>query len=67
VGSRYLDLDKIRAKVPSVRTTSLMAITRMLTMNLFQSSTDDEPTSEIDEEDTTILMYTAGTTGKPKE
>lgn len=33
---------------------------------VLDSSTTDEVFTQIDDEDTTILMYTAGTTGKPK-
>jgi len=33
---------------------------------LISSSPDDEMYAEIDDEDTTILMFTAGTTGRPK-
>jgi acyl-CoA synthetase (AMP-forming)/AMP-acid ligase II len=34
--------------------------------DIISSSTDDEVIADIDEDDTTILMYTAGTTGFPK-
>ncbi len=34
--------------------------------DIISSSPDDEVTADIDEDDTTILMYTAGTTGFPK-
>jgi len=34
--------------------------------SLIESSSSDDPTVDVDDEDVTILMYTAGTTGRPK-
>ena len=70
VGSRYLEMvDSLRSKVKSVK--NYISIdgphSGMLDYEqLLKSSSDDEVVTDISDEDTTILMYTAGTTGKPK-
>jgi acyl-CoA synthetase (AMP-forming)/AMP-acid ligase II len=70
VGSRYLKMiDSIRPSMPVVK--NYVSIDSphegmLFYEDLIASSADDEIDADIDEEDTTILMYTAGTTGKPK-
>ncbi len=70
VGSRYLDLvDAIKPKLKSVKNFIAIDQPRQGMLNyedLIKSSKTDELTTDISEDDTTILMYTAGTTGKPK-
>jgi acyl-CoA synthetase (AMP-forming)/AMP-acid ligase II len=69
-GKRYFDIvDAIRAKLPSVK--NYISIesphTGMLSYeDVIDSSSADEISPNADGEDTAILMYTAGTTGKPK-
>jgi acyl-CoA synthetase (AMP-forming)/AMP-acid ligase II len=69
-GKRYFDLvDATRAKLPSVKNFISLESphTGMLTYDdLINSSPADEISVHVDDEDTAILMYTAGTTGKPK-
>ena len=70
VGERYIDLmDSIKSDVTSVE--NLISIDGsqegMLDYEgMIASSSADEIFTEIDDNDTTILMYTAGTTGFPK-
>jgi acyl-CoA synthetase (AMP-forming)/AMP-acid ligase II len=70
VGGRYYELaDAIRSKLPSVK--NYIAIDQphpgMLNYeNVIKSGSPEELTTDISEDDTTILMYTAGTTGRPK-
>jgi len=70
VGSRYLDLARqILPELPTVeQPISLDAETSGMLFyeDIIGSSTSDEFISEIDDDDITILMYTAGTTGRPK-
>ena len=69
-GSRYLDMiDALRPRLTSIKNYIALegAHKGMLSYEeVLQSSPADEAVAEIDDEDTTILMYTAGTTGKPK-
>lgn len=69
-GKRYFEIvDAIRAKLPSVKNyISLKSPhTGMLSYDdLIDSSPADEISAEVNDEDTAVLMYTAGTTGKPK-
>ncbi len=70
VGTRYLEMiNSLRPHLPTV--------TRCISIdidgggkdeyeNLIQSSPSEEVSRDIGDEDTTILMYTAGTTGRPK-
>jgi acyl-CoA synthetase (AMP-forming)/AMP-acid ligase II len=70
VGTRYLEMiDSLRPHLPTV--------TRCISIdidgggkdeyeNLIQSSLSEEVSRDIGDEDTAILMYTAGTTGRPK-
>ena len=70
VGERYIDLvDSIRPNLTSVR--HYISIDGkhdgMLPYeDMFSSSPAEEIVTEIGDDDTTILMYTAGTTGLPK-
>ena len=70
VGSRYLDMvDTMLPQLPIVR--DCVSIDRddtgkLYYENLISSSSSDEFTSQIGDDDITILMYTAGTTGRPK-
>jgi len=70
VGSRYLDMvDTMLSHLPIVR--DCVSIDRDDTGKLYyekliSSSPADEFISEIGDDDITILMYTAGTTGRPK-
>ncbi len=69
-GERYFDMvDAIRAKLPSVK--NFIAIESphagMLPYeDLINSSPVVDVSADVSDEDTAILMYTAGTTGKPK-
>ena len=70
VGERYTDLvNSIKPELGSVRT--FIAIDSqhegmLYYKDIIASSPADEISTEIDDNDTTILMYTAGTTGFPK-
>lgn len=69
-GKRYLDL--VRAILPSLPNIKhCISIDEKVTDmhsygDLISSSPDDEVIADIGDEDVTILMYTAGTTGRPK-
>ncbi|MBP1707000.1 MAG: long-chain-fatty-acid--CoA ligase, partial [Chloroflexi bacterium] len=69
-GSRYLEMiDALRPRLTSIKNYIALEGPHkgMLSYEeVLQSSPADEVVAEIDDEDTTILMYTAGTTGKPK-
>ena len=70
VGERYVDLvDSIKPELTSVK--NFIAIDSphegmSYYEDVIASSPADEIFAEIDDDDTTILMYTAGTTGFPK-
>ena len=70
VGSRYLDITRAMLRqLPSVK--ECIAIDSkqpdmLYYEDLMSSSPPDEVFSEIEDEDVTILVYTAGTTGRPK-
>jgi acyl-CoA synthetase (AMP-forming)/AMP-acid ligase II len=70
VGSRYLAM--VDTLLPQLSTvTDCVSVDsdvtgRLYYEDLISSSSSDEVVSEIGDEDTTILMYTAGTTGRPK-
>ncbi|MFC1872583.1 class I adenylate-forming enzyme family protein [Chloroflexota bacterium] len=70
VGERYLDMVKnTRGKLISVKNYISIDGTSdgMFSYEqIIESSSPDPVSSDVSEEDTTILMYTAGTTGKPK-
>ncbi|MEE8442284.1 MAG: long-chain-fatty-acid--CoA ligase [Dehalococcoidia bacterium] len=69
-GSRYYDLvQSVRSRVPGLH--SLVALgqdTRswLSYEGLLGSASDEERYPQADDEDTTVIMYTAGTTGIPK-
>jgi acyl-CoA synthetase (AMP-forming)/AMP-acid ligase II len=69
-GERYIPLiDSIRPELKSVQ--HIISIEKkhdgmLYYEDLISSSPDDEVVTEIDDDDITILMYTAGTTGFPK-
>jgi O-succinylbenzoate-CoA ligase len=70
VGSRYLDI--VNTMLPHLPTIK-QAISidskqegKMYYEDLLRSASSDEVMGEIEDEDITILMYTAGTTGLPK-
>jgi len=69
-GERYFQLvDSIRTKLPSVKNFISLESPHngMLTYEDFiNSSPPMEVSADVRDEDTAILMYTAGTTGKPK-
>jgi len=70
VGERYLELiDSIRPEMPSVK--NYISIDSphegmVYYEDALAVASDDEVFTEIGDDDTTILMYTAGTTGFPK-
>ena len=70
IGDRYLDLiDSIRSSIPTVK--NYISLDKPHAgmhyyEDLVKSSSPDEIVSDISDGDTTILMYTAGTTGFPK-
>ncbi|MBN1176916.1 MAG: long-chain-fatty-acid--CoA ligase [Dehalococcoidales bacterium] len=70
VGDRYVPMMKsIQPEVKSLK--NLISIEKkyddmLYYEDIIDSSSADEVFTEIDEKDTTILMYTAGTTGFPK-
>ena len=70
IGERYIDLvNSLRTNLSSVRHFISIESRRdgMLAYEeMIASSPADEVITEIDDDDTTILMYTAGTTGQPK-
>jgi len=70
VGEKYLDLaDEIRLEAPSVRQSINLGGSRNNYIDyegLIAAASAEDPSVEIDDEDITILMYTAGTTGRPK-
>jgi len=70
VGKRYIELvNSIRPNLNSIKHfISIEAKDEGMLYydDLLTSSETGEVTAEIDDEDTTILMYTAGTTGRPK-
>jgi acyl-CoA synthetase (AMP-forming)/AMP-acid ligase II len=70
VGSRYLELiDALRDQLPSVKEIIDLESEHPGTQSyekLLASNSPDEYIAEIDDDDLTILMYTAGTTGRPK-
>lgn len=70
VGDRYVDLvNAVRPKTPSVK--HYIAIESpqegmLYYEDLINSAPAEEIYPEVSEEDVTVLMYTAGTTGRPK-
>ena len=70
VGSRYLDIvNTMLPQLPTVKQCILVDSkdkNKIHYEDLLGSASSDELVSEIGDEDITILMYTAGTTGRPK-
>jgi acyl-CoA synthetase (AMP-forming)/AMP-acid ligase II len=70
VGSRYLDIvDTMLPQLTTVKQCILIDSkdkNKIYYEDLLGSASSDELMSEIGDEDITILMYTAGTTGRPK-
>ena len=68
VGERYLDLvNSMRSQLPTVKQyVSVEGGAELSYEELLRSASSDERSSEIGDEEITILMYTSGTTGKPK-
>lgn len=70
MGNRYIDLvNTILPQLPSVKQCISMDSSSegmLYYEDIINSSSSEECISEIDDEDVTILMYTAGTTGRPK-
>jgi acyl-CoA synthetase (AMP-forming)/AMP-acid ligase II len=70
VGGRYLDMiDALKSKLPFIKNYIALESSHpgMLSYEqLLESASDEELSTDISDDDTTILMYTAGTTGKPK-
>jgi acyl-CoA synthetase (AMP-forming)/AMP-acid ligase II len=70
LGARYLEMfDHILPDLPTVKDVILLDGTGDRYFDyedLIESSSPEEVLGEIEDEDTTILMYTAGTTGRPK-
>jgi acyl-CoA synthetase (AMP-forming)/AMP-acid ligase II len=70
VGNRYLEMiDSLRPRLTFVK--NYISIDEahdnmFFYEDLIKTSSSDEITVDINDDDTTILMYTAGTTGKPK-
>jgi acyl-CoA synthetase (AMP-forming)/AMP-acid ligase II len=69
-GARYFDMVKeILPQLPSVKACISVDARKDETPyyeDLIDSSSSDEATAEVGDDDVTILMYTAGTTGRPK-
>ena len=70
IGDRYLDLvDSIKASIPTVK--NYISLDKphpgmLYCEDLISGGSPDDVYSDIGDNDTTILMYTAGTTGFPK-
>ena len=70
VGERYVDVvNSIRPQIPQVKHFICLESKPEGMLNyeeLLASASPEEVFTEIDDDDVTILMYTAGTTGRPK-
>ena len=68
VGSRYLDIvNTILPQLPTVKECiSIEGGSKANYEDLIRSASSDEMLCDIGDEDITILMYTSGTTGRPK-
>ena len=70
MGNRYVDMvNAIRPSLPKVKhliTLDAKADGMLFYEELVNSASDEEQFVDIDDEDVTILMYTSGTTGRPK-
>jgi acyl-CoA synthetase (AMP-forming)/AMP-acid ligase II len=69
-GIRYFDMiQEVLPQLPSVKTCICVDMPQDQTPfyeDLIESANPDETTADIGDDDVTILMYTAGTTGRPK-
>lgn len=69
-GARYLEMiDAIKPRLTTVKNYISIEGPHKNMLNyedLIKSAPDDEVVSDISDDDTTMLMFTAGTTGKPK-
>ena len=69
-GDRYLDMTQtVLPQLPSVKNCITMDSKQsdlLYYEDLITSSAPDEVFTDIDDEDVTVLIYTAGTTGRPK-
>ena len=70
VGARYLDMvDEMLSRFSTVKVCVCVdgkQDGKVFYEDLLESASPDEVTSDIGDDDITILMYTAGTTGRPK-
>ena len=68
VGARYLDLvNTILPQLPTVKEhIAIESGTKLSYEDLLRAASSDEYFCEVGDEDITILMYTSGTTGRPK-
>lgn len=70
IGERYVDMVKsMRPSLGSVKTYISIdgkSANMLYYEDLISGGSPDDVITEVEEEDTTILMYTAGTTGRPK-
>ncbi len=70
IGERYIDLvDSLRPNLPSVHhfiSVESKHDDMLCYEDMLSSASTEEVVTEIDDNDTTILVYTAGTTGLPK-
>lgn len=70
VGNRYVDMvDSMLPQLPTVEhcvSVESKATNKFYFEDLIGSASADEVVSEIEDGDITLLMYTAGTTGRPK-
>ena len=70
VGARYLDMvDEMLSRFSTVKACICVdgkQDGKLFYEDLLESASPDEVTSDIGDDDITILMYTAGTTGRPK-
>ncbi|MCK4784861.1 MAG: long-chain-fatty-acid--CoA ligase [Desulfobacteraceae bacterium] len=70
VGARYLDMvDEMLPRFSTVKACICVdgkQDGKLFYEDLLESASPDEVTSDIGDDDITILMYTAGTTGRPK-
>ena len=68
VGSRYLDMvNTMLPQLPTVKECiSIEGGAKLTYEDLIRSAPPDEMFTEIGDDDITILMYTSGTTGRPK-
>jgi len=69
-GTRYFDMiQQMLPQLPSVKACISIDMPQDQTPyyeDLIESSKPDETAADIDDDDITVLMYTAGTTGRPK-